>query len=232
MSSYTNPFENSTFFDEHAEWIADHVDRCFKDADVSVFHEIMSFDIPIHIYLIKPKGASFRLLLTSGMSALKMNVSDQVENPETLEFAELMMLIPENIEFEEVYSGNKKNDWILTILKRTAKFPHFYDTWIGIGHSIQAEEDFTPYGKDTEYVGALILPSVSFDERFTEIVKNDRKINIYSVLPIYKNELEYKIEHGYNDFLDLLIKANGSEILNPNRKNLITKKTFWNKFKT
>ncbi len=230
MTGYNSSFENHTFYDEHDEWIADHVDSYFPDADISVFHEIMALDIRVHVYLIKPKGASFQMLLTSGMSTLKMNVSEGVGDQDEQAFAELMMLIPKHIEFAEVYSGDKPNDWILTVLKRTAKFPHFYNTWIGIGHSIQADEDYSPYGEDTEYVGALVLPSVTFDERFTEIKKDGRTINIYSVLPLYRNELEYKIEHGYNDFLDLLIQANGKEILDLKRKNLIPKKSFWNRF--
>ncbi|PQV44400.1 suppressor of fused protein SUFU [Jejuia pallidilutea] len=158
-----------------------------------------------------------------------MNVSEKAENPTELEFAELMMLIPKEIEFDQVFPSENKNDWIISVLKQTAKFPHFYDTWIGIGHTIQAEEDMTPYSDETEFVGALILPSVTFGEDFTEIKKNNRQINIYNVFPLYKNELEYKIENGYNKFLDLLIKANGKEVLDLKRKNLIPNKSIWNK---
>lgn len=229
MTKFTNPFSDKEHYYEHAEWIAEHLDEYFDENLVTVFHEIGTFDIHLDVYFIKPKNASFNILLTSGMSTLKMNVSEQAENPVDLEFAELMMLIPQEIEFEDVYSGENKNDWIISVLKRTARFPHYYDTWIGIGHSIQAEEDLSTYGDDTEYIGALILPSVTFDKDFTEINKNGRKINIYNVFPLYKNELEYKIENGYNKFLDLLIKANGKEVLELKRKNLIPKKTIWNK---
>ncbi|MEO1030537.1 MAG: suppressor of fused domain protein [Bacteroidota bacterium] len=229
MTDATHPFSDQTQYPEHAEWIAQHIDNYFDEDLVSVFHEIVLFDIHLDIYFIKPKNAKFNILLTSGMSTLKMNVSGEAENPKDLEFAELMILVPKDIAFEDVYTGEHKNDWIISMLKRTARFPHYYNTWIGIGHSIQAEEDFSPYGKDTEYVGALILPSVTFDKDFTVIVKDGRQINIYSILPLYKNELEYKIEHGYNKFLDLLIKANGEEVLDINRKNLVSKASFWNR---
>lgn len=232
MTVYQNPFSDRQQYPEHTEWIADHLDQFFKEDEMTVFHEIPTLDLHLDVYVIKPKNASFTILLTSGMSTLKMNVSEQVKNPEDLAFAELMMLIPRDIEFDQLYTGENKNDWIITILKRTAKFPHFYDTWLEIGHSIQAEADMTSYSDDTDFVGALILPSVTFDEKFTEIHKNGRKINIYSVFPLYKNELEYKIENGYNKLLDLLIKANGKEVLDVNRKNLITKKSFWDKFKS
>ena len=229
MAEYTNPFSDRNHYYEHAEWIAEHLDEFFDESLTTVFHEIVIFDLHLDIYFIKPKNTSFNILLTSGMSTLKMNISDQSKNPEGLEFAELMMLIPKEIEFGQIYPGENKNDWIITILKRTARFPHFYDTWIGIGHTIQAEENMTSYSNDTEFVGALILPSVTFDKKFTEINKNGRKINFYSVFPLYKNELEFKIENGYNKFLDLLIKTNGKEVLDLNRKSLLPQKSFWTK---
>lgn len=221
MSEYQNPFSDRKHYFQHVEWIDEHLSKFYDDSLVSVFHEIPSLDLHLDVYLVKPENSSFNILLTSGMSTLEMNVSEQAENPEELAFAELMMLIPKSIEFDQVYSGENKNDWIISILKRTAKFPHFYDTWIGIGHTIQAEEDLTPYGANTEFVGALILPSVTFKKDFTEINKNGRKINIYNVLPLYKNEMEFKIENGYSKLLDLLIKANGKEVLDVNRKNLL-----------
>ncbi|WPR70493.1 suppressor of fused domain protein [Flavobacterium sp. NG2] len=229
MAEYKNPFSDRKHYYEHAEWIDEHLDKFFDENLITVFHEIPTLDLHLDVYFIKPENAQFNILLTSGMSTLKMNVSERAENPTELEFAELMMLIPKEIQFDQVFPSGNKNDWIISVLKQTAKFPHFYDTWIGIGHTIQAEEDMTPYSDETEFVGALILPSVTFGEDFTEIKKNNRKINIYNVFPLYKNELEYKIENGYNKFLDLLIKANGKEVLDLKRKNVIPNKSIWNK---
>ena len=218
---YNNPFSDRKHYHEHAEWMADHLEEHFGDSKMTVFHEIPTLDLHLDVYLIEPKNAAYKILVTSGMSTLKMNVSEKAENPAELEFAELMMLIPEDIEFEQVYTGTNQNDWIISILKRTAKFPHFYDTWIQIGHTIQADADMTSYGVGTDFVGALILPSVTFDESFTSISKNGRQINIYNVFPLYKSELEFKINNGFNPFLDLLIEANGEEVLDLNRDNLV-----------
>jgi len=229
MAEYINPFADRTHYHEHVEWISEHLDRFFDQASMLVYHEIPTLDLHLDVYFIKPENTQFNILLTSGMSTLKMEVGEDVGNSGELEFAELMMLIPKEIEFEQVYSGENKNDWIISMLKQSAKFPHFYNTWLGIGHTLQAEMDMMPYSSETEFVGALILPSVTYGKDFTEVHKNGRKINIYSVFPLYKNELEFKIENGYNKLLDLLIKANGKEVLNLKRKSLISRKSFWNK---
>lgn len=229
MSTYQNPFSNRKHFYEHQEWIDAHLAKFFDEDQISVFHEIPTLDLHLDIYLIQPKETDYNILITSGMSLLKMNITDQMENPNDFEFSELMMMIPKSIEFGKVYTGKNKNDWILSVLKKTAKFPHFYNTWIGVGHTIQAEEDLTPYGKDTDYVGAVILPSVTYDKDFTEIHRNGHRINIYSVFPLYKNELEFKVKNGYHKFLDVLIKANNTEMLDVNRENLFPQKSFWNR---
>ncbi len=216
-----NQFQNRNYFDEHYEWINEHIREHFPDSEVSVFHEIMAFDFKVHVHLIKTKSYLFDILITSGMSCLEMEIPKEAENPEDLRFAEMMMLIPKGIEFGKAYNGEQKNDYIISMLKQTAKFPHQENSWIGIGHSIVSDANFEPYGNDTEFVGGVILPSVTLDENFTEIRRDGRIINIYSFFPLYKNEVQYKINHGYNALLDKIIEANSKEILNPNRENLI-----------
>lgn len=231
MEELLDYFQGKEYFDEHSEWIDEHVEKHFPNEEVKVFHEFMSLDFKLHVYFIKPKKLNYNILLTSGISSLEMNVPEIVEEKDKYKFAELMLLIPKDVEFNEVYTGENKNDFIIKMLKITGKFPHQYDTWLGIGHTIRYSEDLETYGTDTNFVGGVILPSATFEEDFTEINKNGRIINIYSFFPLYENELNYKIENGYNALLDLIIKNNCLEILDNNRKDITPKKSFWNKLK-
>ena len=170
---------NKKLFEEHAEWIDNHLSKFYSDEEVFVFHEIMSLDFHLDVYFIKSEKHSFNILVTSGMSLMEMNLSDNIEDRNDLRFAELMLLLPKEIEFGEIHNGENKNDWIISMLKQTARFPHHYETWLGIGHTIQATEDFETYDEKTEFVGAIILPSVTFGEDFTEIEMDGQKINLY-----------------------------------------------------
>jgi len=157
-----------------------------------------------------------------------MNVSDQLKDPENHRFAELMVLIPKGIDFGRVYPGGTKYDWIISMLKASAKFAHFYDTWIGIGHSIQADENMGPYSKDTDYVGCLVLPTMTFPKEFQKIKTSNGPINIYGLFPLYKEELEFKIKNGFNAFADFLVKNNTKELKDFKRKNYCKKRgLFW-----
>lgn len=221
MNEDFEKFKNKTFFDDHPELIANHLDEYFKSDEITVFHEMVSLDFHLDVYFIQPKDKSFNILLTSGMSLLEMTVPESVEDKQDYRFAELMILLPKSIEFGQTFPSDNENDWILNMIKETARFAHHYDTFLAIGHTLQAYSDLEPYSENTDFVGVVILPSVTFDEDFTILKTSDGIINVYSVFPLYKNELEYKVENGYNSLLDKLIEKDAQEIFDPERINLL-----------
>ena len=214
-------FDDRHYFYEHAEWIDEHLSDLYTNDEVTVFHEVYSPDIHLDVYYIRSKKHNFNILLTAGMSTLAMNVPDSIEGHENYRFAELMALVPKDIDFEDVHTGENPNDWIISMLKQTARFPHDYETWVGEGHTIQASEDFEPYADDTDFTGAVLLPSATFDENFTEIRRDGRLITIHTVFPLYTEELEFKIQNGYSKFFDLLIENDAKEAIDTTRPSLV-----------
>jgi hypothetical protein len=231
MNELIDKFQDKERYDDHVECLEKHLSRYFKDDEMTVFHELLSLDFHLDVYFIQPKDRSYNLLLTSGMSIFEMTVDEGVDNRDEYLFAELMVLVPKDLKFDDVHTGKERNSWIISMLKATARFPHHYDTYMSIGHTLQATADLEPYSEETNFVGCVILPSVTFDNDFTEINCNGKKINIYSLFPLYKNELEHKVKHGYNGFVDLLRKGNPKECIDTNRKNLIKRKGIGGIFK-
>jgi hypothetical protein len=215
---------------ENIECLERHLSKFFSSNEISVFHEIVSLDFHLDVYFINAANRNYNILLTSGMSLLEMNVASDIQNSNDYLFAELMVLVPKTLGFGPLHTGTGKNDWIISMLKQTARFPHHYDTFLSVGHTLQATEDMQTYDAETNFVGCILLPSVTFDSEFMEIKCGDNKINIYSLFPLYKNELEYKVQKGYGGFVDLLNKEKPKEIINNERKNLIPRKGFWNLF--
>ncbi|MBA4058605.1 MAG: hypothetical protein C0490_28070, partial [Marivirga sp.] len=111
-----------------------------------------------------------------------------------------------------------------SMIKQSAKFPHFYDTWIGVGHTIQAHENMKPYSDDTEFCGCLVLPTMTFPEDFQKIHSPNGIINIFGLFPLYKEELDFKIQNGFNEFVQFLIKNNSKEVIDFKRVNFCKKK--------
>lgn len=208
-------------FPMNVECLEKHLSDYFEGAEIKVFHEFLSLDFHLDVYFIKPEKSPYNVLVTSGMSLLPMTIPEKVENPEEYRFAEVMMLLERDVEFSEVLVGDTGNDWIISMLKETARFPHHYDTWLTEGHTLQATYDMEPYNEQTNFTGCIMLPSASLPEEFTELECEGRKINIYSLYPLYRNELEYKIENGYSALFDLLAAADANDVFDNNRKNLI-----------
>ena len=212
-------FREKPQFPKHYDLVSDHIDKHFSGAYINVFHEIPTLDIHLDVYHIKPKNVQYEILLTSGMSSIAMNVSEIPENATDYQFAELVVIIRGGLDFGTMYPSKTKNDWIISMIKQVAKFPHFYDTWIGIGHTVQAHESLIPYDLHTHFCGCLVLPTVSFPEEFTEIKSPDGVINIFGLFPMYSEEMEFKIENGYNAFLQFLINNNTPEGIDIEREN-------------
>lgn len=224
-----NIFEGKEAFYEHDEWISEHIEHHFPDAEVTVFHEFMTILPPkIHVYYVQLPQYNF--LLTSGMSTYEMTLEEEVKDKKKLLFAEVFMLLPKTIDFGKTGSlvSDQKYGWIVDMMKYVARFPHLESTWLGIGHSIQANIEGEPFDEKTKFTGAILLPQVTFKEDFHTIKREGRTINIYNLFPLYKEEQAYKVEHGYNAFLQLLIDSNLKEMFSETRKNLV-KKSFWNK---
>ncbi|MCS4304074.1 suppressor of fused domain protein [Chryseobacterium sp. BIGb0232] len=207
---------------ENIEALEKHLDQHFKSEEMTVFHEMLSLDFHLDVYFIQPEDEDFNMLITSGMSLLEMNVPDSIENKEDYAFAELLILLPKDLKFEKVFPSEGKNDWIISMIKEMARFPHHMNTFLTEGHSLQAWSDIAePYDENTQFTSCILLPSATFEDDFMQISCDDRIINLYSLFPLYKNELEYKIENGYGKFFDLLIEGNLPDIFDNNRKNLV-----------
>lgn len=183
--------------ESNIEAIDNHISKMYSDQEVVVYHEIVSDIVHLDVNYIKSDKHNFNILLTSGMSSLAMNVNESIDDWENYRYAEIMLLLPKELEiFTEFFIMNSNYDWIMGILKNTARFPHEYNTWIRDGHTIQANENFQSYYPETEYSGVMILSSMTFDDKFTKIKTPNGEINIYSIYPLYKPEIEYKIKHG------------------------------------
>lgn len=207
---------------EHVEALQKHLDEYFESENMTVFHEMLSLDFHLDVYFIQPKDKEFNLLITSGMSLLEMNVPGTIQDRADYTFAELMLLIPKDMKFNKTYPSDDKNDWIIGMMKDMARFPHHQDTFLTEGHTLQAWNDIAdPYDKHTLFTGCILLPSATFGEDFMQITCEDRIINFYSLFPLYKNEMEYKIQHGYSKFFDLLIENDVAEVFDEKRENLL-----------
>ncbi len=83
------------------------------------------------------------------------------------------------------------------------------------------EDDFA---KDTKLCAAILTgPQGTQDGSEVCILPSGEEVNFYQVIPLYRDELEYKLAHDADALLD---KMNGiSFVVNPTRQDAITRGT-------
>ncbi len=207
----------------YLEEIEQHLSKYIGEPDM-VFHEIISDLVHIDVHWIKPSNKyPYNILVTSGMSDFPMTVPAEIEEAAEYERAELMIVLPADWKIGDKEFKDDNNYWPVYFLKMLARFPHQYKTWLGYGHTIPNGMDAEPIA-DTGFGCMLLLPPfLSFEDDFLCMeAKDGNTINFYSVIPIFANEMEYKLEMGTEALLDKFDEFGITELIDVNRPNVIS----------
>ena len=203
--------------DKELDEVDAYITKAFGDFD-SVFHEIVSPDIHLDVCFIPPTAEEpFYKLVTMGAGAYEMKIPDKWKE-NNIERAEYVIYLPKNW---NIQSQDMKDYWPIKILKQVARLPILCDTWLSFGHSTQTDEAGTPYAANTKF-NIVVL---DFCENHQGEVKlktsSGKTINFYQVIPLYPEELKFKME---NDAQTLIDKFNEKgidyKIVNINRDNV------------
>ena len=195
-----------------------HLDKFVDDDEVIVFDDIESKDNHIDVYWIKPnlEYRPYSILLTCGMSRFPMVVPEGYEDKR---FIEIAMLFPMDWDFSDIKSKPDSVTWPIHHLRTIGKTPILQNTWIGFGHTIGCGESKSDCYPGTRFNSTIIFPSIKLPESFTEIRNNDDLIKIHSAIPLYQEELKFKLDNGSNSLIDKFNELDIQEIVDINRIN-------------
>ncbi|MCL2184719.1 MAG: suppressor of fused domain protein [Treponema sp.] len=192
-----------------------HLLKYLNNDEFMVFHEKESELFHLDIYWIKPnENRSYNLLLTNGISSLAMNTPDK----SLTKNIELCILLPPDWVSENDWKNPEKN-WPITLLSSIGRYPFQNNTWLGFSHTI--ETGYLLPG--TNFEGIMLLKSTMLPVDFQKINYGENNIEIYTVFPLYMNELIFVRNNGLKDLLELFDKEKFNDIVNINRKNVCNK---------
>jgi hypothetical protein len=216
-------FEVAIGDEESIGQVSDHIERHFGTIDM-VWHEMVSDLVHVDVHWIKPTAERpHHILVTSGMSQRPMTVPQGAED---YRYAELVICLPSEWQLSMEAFKDESWYWPVRLLKILARFAHEYDTWLCVGHTVPNEDPPRPYAPNTKLCCALLMPAILAPESFRELRINDEKtIRFYSVVPIYREEMKFKLEKGLDPLIDKFDKAKLNELLNVKRVNVC--KTGW-----
>ena len=208
------------YTEEEMNAVEEHIQQYFGKFE-NVFHELDSPDIHVDICVVPPsEERDYYTLVTMGMGAHRMNVPEELAEYK-LERAELAIALPGNWKLKHEDLKNERWYWPIRLLKTLARLPIASDTWLGFGHTMDNEDDFA---KDTKLCAAILTgPQDTEDGSEVCTLPNGEEVNFYQVIPLYRDELEYKLAHDADALLD---KMDGiSFVVEPDRQDAITRGT-------
>jgi hypothetical protein len=211
---------------EHIEAISDHIEKHLGPIE-SVWHEIVSDLVHIDVHQVPPtEERPYYSLVTSGMSDRPMTVPDA--ELDSLRYAELMISLPSNWRLEKNAFDDETNYWPIRLLKSLARLPHEYNTWLAYGHTIPNGDPPERYAPDVPFVCALIAPPLSGGPEFATLELSDEiSVNFYSVIPLYPEEMQHKLNKGTDSLLKRLDRSRVSDLLDLRRSNTCRKRFGW-----
>lgn len=223
-----NAFSEAKGNEKNMALILSHVEQHFGPIE-GTFKEYVSDQVRLDIHWVKPSEKNnFHLLVTSGMSDQPMQVPT---GSEEWQFAELCILLPPDWpmpadmtqeSMQEAFS-DELIYWPIRWLKMIARIPHYYNSWIGYGHTIPNGEDTEPFEENTALGCMLVLYSIDLPKDFSLLRREENSnIHFYTLLPIYKAEMDCKLHYGTDVLLDKLDKHAIGTVLDLKRKNVCT----------
>lgn len=187
-----------------------------------LIHDDSDLDHPLSIAVIPPRVEhDYYTLVTIGLSLFPMNVPEELADSK-LNRAELLINLPKDWKLSEQDRLDNRWNWPIRMLLATAHFPiRDSQVWLGSRNTLGGE-DVTPFDQGTKLNGSILLwPGVFSDASFSCVLPDEDEVNFYQVIPLYPEELHYKLEYGSDAFLDLC-PDESLEVINPQRLNVVT----------
>ena len=202
------------------EAIDEHLERTFGEHDGMVFHEIVSDLIHLDVYSVPATDdRPWTTLVTCGMAQRPMIVPDGLED---YRYAELLLAVPPEWPLDVESWKDERWYWPIRLLKDLGRLPHDYATFLYYGHTVPNGDPPEPYAAGTSLCGAVIGPPILIPAELEELeVADGRTVRLYAVFPLQRNELQFKLEAGYEALWERFEEARVTELVDPERESVI-----------
>jgi Suppressor of fused protein (SUFU) len=198
----------------HEDAIVKHVTR-YLGPPAFVIHQRSTL-VHVDVHVVPPAPShDFWFLFTTGMSARPMPRPPESPGPQ---LAELSILLPPDAAPEQL-------GWPIRELGLAALVPQMCRTAIDRGHTLSSSVGHGPlrtFASDTRLSSLLVTRSDLLPHEVLTIPSGGALIDLFTLIPLYPEELAFKLAHGdAGPLIDALRAAGISEIIDPVRRSAI-----------
>jgi len=200
-----------------------HYARVFG-AKPLVFREVGGTGLLVDVYAFPPRmNRPYTVLATLGMSDRAMRVPVAVERDTrlagqaALARAELMLALPPAWPLSQSAFTDERYYWPLRLLRRLARLPHEEGTWLGWGHTVPHGRPLAP---GVPFRGVtLAAPFLTGPDAGT-VTGPGAEGRVYAALPVFDDEMNFKLRYGASALLERLRRAGHSELVDVHRASV------------
>jgi hypothetical protein len=156
------------------------------------------------------------VLMTNGLSDYAMPVPEKYKDRN---HAELYFCLPS---YWDLTTDNGK--WVIEWIQKLAKHCIEKETWYGIGHTFPNGNPASPLS-DTMKQKYLMLNAPYFLEKELSLIQTeDKEIHFLGIIPIFEDEMDYKMGKGTYKLLQKIEGKGVSELLDDYRMSCLKSK--------
>lgn len=206
------------YTEKEIDKISEYIAQQYGEFEM-VGHEVVSSDIHCDIVIVPPTPKQpYYKLVTMGAGAYKMNVPKELKS-NVNDRAEYVVFLPKDWNLE---SDKEEDYWPIRMLKTVARLPIWSDDWLGYRHTVNLTEDRSPVAGNTEFNSCTLVPSVGKDGQLVKPLKLGffgKKVSFFQIYPLYQEELEFKMNHSFDELMDRIDDDDLFPLINIRRKN-------------
>ena len=174
-------------------------------------HRVQIMDNPLHpeqklFVLYLELHVPLTVIMTSTLSEYKMPVTEKWLGRE---FNEIYFALPAYWELDD-----RKNESLTSVynwIYRLERFVLDKNTWFGPGHSIPCGNPAEPISMLLKQTQFLFMNPILLEDLFQPFNLGDKKVHLLATIPVFSDELEYKMTKGTHKFLRRFVHKNYDE---------------------
>ena len=188
----------------------EHLIKRFGEHRVSEI-PVKENEVPLLILDLELKSP-VTVILTNGLRAYKMPVDEKWKGRE---YNELYFCLPSYWEWED--TDNASMNWVFYWIQRLSKFVVENKTWFGHGHTMPCGKDLNPLSPTMKQNHFMLSDPLFLEEEMVSIQLVDKEVHFLSIIPLFKDEFDYKQSRGTFKFMQKLANSSITEKLDDYR---------------
>lgn len=183
-------------------------------------HRVHRLANPLHpeqqlVQLYLELNVPVTVVCTSNLSEYHMPVSEKWKGRE---FTEICFVLPAYWDLEDIENPNF--NWIYHWLFKLETFVREKQTWFGPGHTIPCGNPPAPISETMQQDHFIFTDPMFLANELEPVNDGEKTVHFLTIVPIFSDELDYKMGKGTMKFVRKLQQRNHDERLDEYRKSI------------